>query len=62
MPWKFGPRPHGKKARTAKPKHIDKMTSLEMAAFKKKLDRKFPMKPALLAKAVFARVELMNTK
>jgi hypothetical protein len=47
-------------ARTAKPRHLDQMTPAEKIAFKKMLDRKFPLKPALFVKAVQARTALQN--
>jgi len=44
-----------KQAKAAKPKHIDQMSQVEMDAFKKKLDRKFPPKAAIMAEALQAR-------
>jgi len=44
-----------KKARAARPKHLDLMTALAVVAFKKMLDRKLPPNPAIVARAAKAR-------
>lgn len=45
-----------KKAAAARPKHLDLMTDAEKAAFKAMLDKKFTPLPAMMAKAVKARI------
>jgi hypothetical protein len=37
-------------------KHLDEMTQAEKDAFKKMLDRKFPLHPAIMARATTARM------